>query len=44
MQFQVSDITVEIIPPRITTTPEDDKEYLAKFIYKIAEMNQKRKY
>lgn len=44
MQFQVSDITVEIVPPKRQSTDKENKEDFSLFLYKIIQMNVKKGY
>lgn len=39
MQYKIDDITVEIIKPTQTSSPDEDIKRAAAFIYKIAEIN-----
>lgn len=39
--FNVDGITIIVHSPSITTTEEDNKKQLAKYLYKLAEMNNK---
>ncbi len=41
ISFNVDNITVVVHSPSLVTTDEDNKRQLAKYLYKLVEMNNK---